>query len=334
MTNEEFKELLDKHARGNTTPQEEELINQWYESIGDKGFVLDDETKARTELRLWNKLEPQKDYRNSFFYNAQKMAAAILLLAAFGAALLTMTDRSNNTLVDANEYLENKFSQVEWVRNDLNTTQKLTLSDGTEVVLEPLSSLRFDKDFTTDKREVYLTGQAFFKVKRDTLRPFLVYANEVITKVLGTSFNIKAVQGDKEVTVVVKTGKVSVSSNTQITMRQEKEVILTPNQEVVYKLSDGKVVRKLVDIPEIILPKSALFKMDYDNAPVIELFDALQKNYGVEIKYDAEVLSDCILTTSMADEGLYQRIEVICKAIGAEYIRNESSIEIRSNGCK
>lgn len=333
MTNEEFKELLDRHARGSTTPEEEKLVNQWYESIGDKEFVLDDETKAQTEHRLWSKLDPRPDFHNSFFYNARKMAAAILLLAAGGAALLTTLDASNNTRVDANEFLENKFSQVEWIRNNQDTPQLLTLSDGTEVVLEPLSGLRFNKNFSDDKREVYLAGEAFFKVKRDTLRPFLVYANEVITKVLGTSFNVRAVQGDGEITVVVKTGKVSVSSNTQITMRQKHEVILTPNQEVIYKLNDGKVVRKLVDRPEIILPKPTLFEMDYDNAPVIELFDALQENYGVEIKYDATVLSDCILTTSMADEGLYQRIEVICKAIGAEYIRKESSIEIRSNGC-
>jgi hypothetical protein len=74
--------------------------------------------------------------------------------------------------------------------------------------------------------------------------------------------------------------------------------------------------------------------MQYDSTSVIKLFQVLERNYGVPINYDEDILSGCILTTSMTDEGLYQRIEIICKAIGAEYTLTESSIEIQSKGCK
>ena len=90
----------------------------------------------------------------------------------------------------------------------------------------------------------------------------------------------------------------------------------------------------LVEKPEIILPNSDLFHMKFENEDVSEILDVLQENYGVVIRYDKDLLSHCKLTTSMSDEGLYERIEVICKAIGASYTLDDGAvITIKSNGC-
>jgi hypothetical protein len=59
--------------------------------------------------------------------------------------------------------------------------------------------------------------------------------------------------------------------------------------------------------------------MQYDGTPVDKIFMVLEENYGIDIVFDEKVLSACSLTTSMAEEGLYERIEIICQAIGAEY---------------
>ena len=88
----------------------------------------------------------------------------------------------------------------------------MTLQDGSTVILEPGGEFRYNEKFL-NPREVYLSGDAFFEVTKDASRPFLVYANEITTKVLGTSFRIKANQGEKEIVVAVKTGKVSVMAN-------------------------------------------------------------------------------------------------------------------------
>ena len=88
----------------------------------------------------------------------------------------------------------------------------MTLHDGSTVILEPGGEVRYNEKFL-NTREVYLSGDAFFEVTKDASRPFLVYANEITTKVLGTSFRIKAKQGEKEIVVAVKTGKVSVMAN-------------------------------------------------------------------------------------------------------------------------
>src|SRR5690606_25670773 len=105
-------------------------------------------------------------------------------------------------------------------------------------------------------------------------------------------------------------------------------------QEVVYNTAEDLFSKKLVAKPELVLEKPTLFETQYDGAPVGKILSVLEENYGINIQYDEEVLSNCILTTSMAEEGLYERIQIICKAIGAEYEIDNANITIKSNGCK
>jgi hypothetical protein len=77
-----------------------------------------------------------------------------------------------------------------------------------------------------------------------------------------------------------------------------------------------------------------LFKARYDAAPVDKIFEELSINYGIDIVFDEELLSACRLTTSMDEEGLYERIMIICQAIGAKYSIDDGMIWISSNGCQ
>jgi hypothetical protein len=199
--------------------------------------------------------------------------------------------------------------------------------------LKNKSLLKFPQKFQQGKREVFLEGEAFFEVSHNPSSPFMVYANGVITKVLGTSFNVKAYQSDVNVTVSVKTGKVSVYKQSE-NSREELQVILTPNQQAVYDKSRDEVSRMLVQEPKIILPRDELIKMHFEDAPVTEIFMAIEKAYGVDILYDEEILSNCSLTTSLLDETLYTRLNIICKAIGASYTIHDTHIEIESTGCQ
>jgi transmembrane sensor len=211
------------------------------------------------------------------------------------------------------------------------------LSDGTVIELQPNGSLQFFEAFPTDKREIVLRGEAFFDVTKDKNRPFIINTGDVTVKVLGTSFNIRAYEGAKEISVAVKTGKVSVyAKGDDVNTKQKdssKEIILTPNQEVVYNTIDENFSKKIVDDPQIILEKPTLFAMEYDATPVAKIFQVIEENYGIDIVYDDKELSACSLTTSMSEEGLYERIEIICQAIGARYEVIDAKILISSDGC-
>ena len=185
-------------------------------------------------------------------------------------------------------------------------------------------------------RKVLLKGEAFFDVTKDKDRPFIISTSKLTVKVLGTSFNVIAYEGAKEISVAVKTGKVSVAKSSReiIKAPASDEVILTPNQEVIYNTAKEYFSKKLVPEPQIILEKPTLFETQYDGAPVVKILSVLEENYGIDIQYDEDALANCILTTSMAEEGLYERIQIICKAIGAQYEINDTKITIKSNGCQ
>src|SRR5690606_7625428 len=106
----------------------------------------------------------------------------------------------------------NIFRQSELlvVHTGFREVKELLLSDGTKVWVNANSRLKYPKRFENDKREIVLEGEAFFKVKRDEQRPFIISSKGIRTTVLGTSFNISSYAGDEEVKVTVISGKVAV----------------------------------------------------------------------------------------------------------------------------
>jgi len=107
---------------------------------------------------------------------------------------------------------ENNEGLVEQTNNS-NKPQIITLSDGSSVLLQPNSKLSYPKIFTGNERKVYLSGEGFFEISKNPKKPFFVYANEIVTKVVGTSFRVKAYSDQPDVEVLVRTGKVRVKSN-------------------------------------------------------------------------------------------------------------------------
>jgi transmembrane sensor len=202
-------------------------------------------------------------------------------------------------------------------------------------MLQPGGKISYLASFDKTEREIYLEGEAFFDVKRDETRPFLVYTQEITTKVLGTSFTVKADPGDKNITVAVKTGKVSVYAHhgKSESPSTSRETILTPNQKIIYNRQQDKVSRMLVENPQAILPVEEIKKWHFEEASVAEIFAALEKVYGVAIVFDAETLSSCTLTTSISGGTIYNRLDIICKAIGTTYTVEETKIVIHGSGC-
>jgi transmembrane sensor len=217
---------------------------------------------------------------------------------------------------------------------------KMVLSDGTVVSLEDNSSLRYYNDYRGKTyRKVYLTGEAFFDVAKNTQQPFLVYANEVVTKVLGTSFRVKAYDDGKDVIVSVKEGKVSVYSESwsgakKNTSDPERNgVVLMQNQQVLYKRTDDSFNKTLIESPAIVKELPAAPTFDFNNAPVKEVFDVLSEAYGVEMIYNEEVLENCYLTAPLGDEPLFEKLRIVCRTIGASYELIDAKVVISSTGC-
>lgn len=224
--------------------------------------------------------------------------------------------------------------------NPSGVARVIYLSDGSTVLLQPGSRLSYPAAFEGTKREVLLAGEAFFEVTKDPGRPFVVYAGALVTKVLGTSFKISAFEKEKNVTVVVKTGRVSVfpiasvQGNDAAADAGPKEgMILTPNQKIVYRAGELRLTRSLVEMPEVVEAPAPGQSFNFRGAPVSEVFEALARAYGVEIIFDQETMKKCYLTARLEDEPLFEKIGLICKTVGAEFEQMDGTIIISSQGC-
>lgn len=128
--------------------------------------------------------------------------------------------------------------------NNTNVPKKLILSDSTIVTLEPNAKIEYPKVFKSELRNVYLQGNANFKVKRNIEHPFKVHSENMVATVLGTVFNIKK-SGDSALVVELLKGKLNVEIlNSK--METEQSVVLTPNERAVYVRDDKHLYKNLI----------------------------------------------------------------------------------------
>ena len=267
-------------------------------------------------------------------------AAVVFLFCVLGWWLNVQPDVS---MVSAkfNAVTDHQSPTLEQKVNKTDKAELVYLSDGSAVTLQPGSQLSYPSSFDNRKREVFLKGEAFFDVVKNPGQPFIVYAGTLVTKVLGTSFRVSAFESEKEVTVVVKTGKVSVFPVSAVQKKKgrlddtglKEGMILTPNQKIVYNPGHSRLTRSLVEIPEILTGAASEGTFNFRSTPAREVFAALSQTYGVEIIFDQEAMRNCYLTASLDHEPLFEKINLICKTFGAEFEQMDGTIIINSNGC-
>lgn len=220
-----------------------------------------------------------------------------------------------------------------------NGTKSLVfeLSDGSKITLEPKSELRYDSDFGREKREVFLTGEAFFDVAKDMQKPFLIYTGKLVTKVVGTSFRIKAYEKDKDISVSVRTGKVTVYKQNSKSINSQSlstEIVLVPNQKAVFDKDQGLLVKTLVDKPMPINQTLQNIDLVFEETKVLEVFKRLEIVYGVKLSADNELFKKCSITADLQNETLYKKLDLICEIIQAKYEILDGEIMIYGKGCQ
>lgn len=268
---------------------------------------------------------------------AFKFAASILLTLSIGFIGMKyyVQESSNMTSGKITHNLSSNYLEEE----NINKAKKqITLEDGSLITLYPKSKIRYPKQFSAQIREVYLIGQAFFKVTKNPKRPFWVYTNYISTQVLGTSFMVKAFENEKNIKVEVHSGKVSVYRREDLEkakLQQKNElvgIILTPNQEVDYSIAEARLLKSIINRPEVLVANSPNH-FNFDETPIAEVFGILEKIYGINIIFDEKNMENCYLTASFSDESLYDKLKLICKITHSTYEIVDAQIIIHSKGC-
>jgi transmembrane sensor len=279
--------------------------------------------------------QPRKAGRITSIRPWRMVAAAVLLLGFGWLGYLAYSSRTRLKLNIASQ----ETTGDRWQTKENRNARPLLVNfpDGSSVLLSKGSSVRFQTRMNKTRREVFLEGEGFFEVSKNAARPFFVYTNGLTTKVLGTSFRVRAFAGEAEILVVVKTGKVTVTPGSEEeAARSEKGVTLLPQQEIrLNKEQEAFVEKQMKTAPEVhsAKPLEARPVLDFRNTPVAEVFSRLEKAYGVPIGFDREKMSNCTLTATLTDEPFLDKLRLVCLGTESTFEMKDNRVTIYSKGC-
>lgn len=185
----------------------------------------------------------------------------------------------------------------------------MVLADGTRLWLNGGSRLKYPACFEKNRREVVLSGEAYFEVAKDTLRPFIVRTAVADIEVLGTSFNVAADEESEWVATLVE-GRVQVSDGS------ERGVVLSPGQQA-RQNRDGLWEVREVDTRYYTAWKEGLFA--FKDCPLREILGRLARHYGVEFVLEDEALGDLTYTTMTEQCGQVENVLRILEYVGDFY---------------
>lgn len=217
------------------------------------------------------------------------------------------------------EIAENK---PHWITkfNPKGQKSKIYLPDGSTVIINADSEIKYRSDFGINNRDIHLVGESFFEVSPDSLLPFRVFSGKIITTALGTSFNIQSYNPDK-IKVQLATGKVEVVNE----LLENQLVFLQPGEEVT-AVGSQKIIKGKFNPKKAFSWKSGV--LFFDNTSLSEFEQTLERWYGVEISLENEPGQKLKISGEFKDSYLSNVLESIGYAYGFNYTIDQKKVKL------
>ena len=313
MAKKRFLKILHKYQQGKATKEEQDYLESYYNLFGSEEDAFNNipenerqEYKEEIRESIFSKISADSTPVYKLRFRERKfvrLAAATVLFMILGASAFYLMNRTQ------------AFNKVETIGEINKENRVIFLPDGSKVILSAGSKLNYPSSFDgLERREVTLLGEGYFDIRHDASKPFVVHSGKLETVVLGTAFNIKAINGQDNITVTVRRGKVKV-------LDQEKNEVLgiiVPNQQIVYN------VKKVNSVMNSVPDENYLTWMNADllcdNLTLAEAVELLKDQYKVKIEIkDKSILSQRFTTTFSKKEKVENIIESICLFNDLEY---------------
>lgn len=304
-------ELINKYLNRECSPEEERIVRDWYDSFDrqeEPAELLNSDERDSIRKRIFENVRSEIDRNEEVvkpggssrrFYHNVALVAASLIIAFFAVNQILLRDSG----AEANETVV--------ITNNTNILKNHILPDGSSLWLEPETTIRYTLPFVNKYREVSMKGETFFDVKRDTLHPFIIHTEQFDTRVLGTSFSIRA-NGKDPSSLSVVSGKVFVYAASQKKSQPEGFYVL-PKQKVVYKESRKQLEKSNGTEPALRIWDRKSFV--FNNAPVSEVLDVLRTNFDVKVMVDNSPVSQLTLNADFTGLNLPVILELMNKSL-------------------
>lgn len=218
-------------------------------------------------------------------------------------------------------------------RNEKGMRSEILLSDGSSVWLNADSELRYPELFAHDIRKIYLSGEAYFDIAKDTTRPFIIQLDNNQIKVLGTSFNVKAYKEDDTIETTVVSGEVAfIRTGTLASKDQKDTLLLTPNFKALYSKQTGTITKAEVDTRLDIAWKEG--KLLFKSTQFADVGKVLERTFGKKVTFSNEAIKQCRITATFQDNSLEEIMILIAKTNDYAYEITENQLAISGEGCE
>ena len=323
----EIWEVIVSVLDGNPSPDDEIIFNEWikvpenkniYNYLSRLRYAGNTDHIESAKERVFRKVQEKiQNYR--FKHNLrlwQYIAAASFLILI---SISSLWYYSNQSRLIAN---------VE-TRTPFGVRSRITLSDGTTVYLNSGSSLSYPVRFTQGKRKVVLKGEAYFEVTKDPKHPFVVNADNLDIRVLGTHFDVKAYADDNKVVTTLLEGAVDITGIPGAD--QQKNYVLAPNQQAVYiKDTKSMNVHKVEDASLYAIWKDG--QLYFDNERFADITKKLERAFNMKIRISSDKLKNELFSGQFdSNENIYKILYIMKRHRDFTYKIDQDTIDIFQN---
>lgn len=319
-----LKKLFSDYVRGKSTTAEKRIVELWYDNKASAHTdTISDEEAEVFSKQAWSEFVALR--------NKQSAAVTRNALRAFGclvvAAMVLFVVVLNFSFAEKNIRDKEPVTTEVSISRQFTTQdrmKKITLPDGSKIFMNLGTTISmYEGKFNAHQREIWLEdGEAFFEVTKNASRPFMIHTpNGLSTRVVGTSFNIRAYKDLEEQVISVNTGRVQVTDSKQHTL------VIDPDNKISYRYKDGQIFSGRTNANNISAWQTGLIILE--NADLKEVAFRLKQAFDVEVNFeDVTSLHDRIYASFSRDTPLREVLENLCKLYDTQYTITNNSVKL------
>ncbi|MGL4779944.1 MAG: FecR family protein [Bacteroidales bacterium] len=283
-----------------------------------KGPATKEEIRSKKQAvrnRIFAEIEKEPEKPKYRDLRVALMSIAATLIVVCFSLLFYVTNHSTNA--------SDQLAQNVEMYSPFGLISKVTLPDGSKVILNNNSKISYPLIFSKKQRIVTISGEAYFEVEKDEKRPFIVKTNGLDVKVLGTKFNVRSYDNHQETVVSLREGAVQVVSD-----KDQTTMVLEPGDQLSLNRKNGDMSRSKVNVDWFVSWTDG--HLVYRNQTLLQIFSDLENRFNVKIECsDPKLLKDSYYVSFSHGETLEYIMELLSYKRNWQYIKIEHGKKIK-----